>query len=212
MRRLFLEKRRVLFLLGTILFLSSCAGVKYFPTGNEQTGMASWYGEEFHGKLTSNKEIYNMYAMTAAHKTLPFGTYVKVTNLTNGKSAVVRINDRGPFVKGRIIDLSFAAANKLEMSETGVAPVQITVLKRFSPRKSSQKFIVQAGSFIDKKNALILKSKLQKRYSKVYITEYNASSQIYYRVRIRTRSVKAAQRIAESLTRKGYSAHVLEEY
>jgi rare lipoprotein A len=212
MRRLFLEKGRVSILLGTLIFLFSCAGAKYFPSGNEQTGMASWYGEEFHGKLTSNKEIYNMYAMTAAHKTLPFGTYVRVTNLTNGKSAVVRINDRGPFVKGRIIDLSFAAANKLEMSETGVAPVRITVLRRFSPRKSSQKFIVQAGSFIDKKNALTLKSKLQKRYRKVYITEYNASSQLYYRVRIRCRSMKAAQRIAESLTMKGYSAHVLEEY
>jgi len=212
MRRLFFEQRRASFLLATLLFLSSCAGVKYFPSGNEQTGMASWYGEEFHGKLTSNKEIYNMYAMTAAHKTLPFGTYVKVTNLTNGRSVVVRINDRGPFLKGRIIDLSFTAANKLGMSETGVAPVKITVLRRFSPRKSSQKFVVQAGSFIEKKNALILKSKLQKRYRRVYITEYNASSQIYYRVRIRCRNMKAAQRIAESLTRKGYSAHVLEEY
>ncbi len=212
MRRPFLEKGRVSILLGTLIFLSSCAGAKYFPSGNEQTGMASWYGEEFHGKLTSNKEIYNMYAMTAAHKTLPFGTYVKVTNLTNGKSAVVRINDRGPFVKGRIIDLSFAAADKLGMSETGVAPVRIAVLRRFSPRKSSQKFVVQAGSFIDKKNALTLKSKLRKRYRKVYITEYNASSQIYYRVRIRCQSMKAAQRIAENLTRKGYSAHVLEEY
>lgn len=212
MNRLFLEKRRILLLLGTLFFLTSCAGVKYFPSGNEQTGMASWYGEEFHGKLTSNKEIYNMYAMTAAHKTLPFGTYVKVTNLTNGRSVVVRINDRGPFLKGRIIDLSFAAANKLGMSEIGVAPVKITVLRRFSPRKSSQKFVVQAGSFIEKKNAIILKSKLQKRYRRVYITEYKASSQTYYRVRIRTRSMKAAQRIAESLTREGYSAHVLEEY
>jgi len=186
--------------------------MKYFPSGNAQKGIASWYGEDFHGKLTSNQEIYNMYAMTAAHKTLPFGTYVRVTNLTNGKSIVVRINDRGPFVKGRIIDLSYSAAEKLGMSETGVAPVEIKVLKKFSPKKSSQRFSVQVGSFAEKKYAKSLKVKLQNRYNNVYISEHKTPATIYYRVRIRTRSMKSAQKIADNLNKKGYSAYVLEEY
>ncbi len=212
MRRLLIRQRRFLFLLVASLLLSSCARMNYFPTGNTQRGMASWYGDDFHGKKTSNKEIYNMHAMTAAHKTLPFGTHVRVTNLTNGKSVVVRINDRGPFVKGRIIDLSYAAAQKLGMAETGVAPVVIKVLKRFSPKKSSQRYAVQVGSFTDKRNARILRVKLQRSYDNVYIAEYKTPSQVFYRVRIRARSMKTAQKIVEKLHQKGYSAHILEEY
>jgi len=212
MRQLLFKQRGLLFILASLLLLSSCTGMKYFPSGNAQKGIASWYGEDFHGKLTSNQEIYNMYAMTAAHKTLPFGTYVRVTNLTNGKSVVVRINDRGPFVKGRIIDLSYSAAEKLGMSETGVAPVEIKVLKKFSPKKSSQRFSVQVGSFAEKKYAKSLKVKLQNRYNNVYISEHKTPATIYYRVRIRTRSMKSAQKIADNLNKKGYSAYVLEEY
>ncbi len=94
----------------------------------KQKGIASWYGKENHKKLTASGEPYNMYAYTAAHKTLPFGTIVKVTNLKNGKSVIVRINDRGPFVKGRIIDLSYASAKKIGLIEKGTAPVSIEVL------------------------------------------------------------------------------------
>ncbi len=93
-----------------------------------QRGIASWYGRENHKKLTASGELYNMYAYTAAHRTLPFGTLVRVTNLTNGRSVVVRINDRGPFVKGRIIDLSYASAKKLGLIKKGTAPVSIEVL------------------------------------------------------------------------------------
>jgi len=107
-------------------------GIKYYPTvvsaGETFQGTASWYGPNFHGKLTSNGERYNMWAMTAAHKTLPMNTIVKVTNLRNGKSTVVRINDRGPFVSNRIIDLSKAAASKIGMIGTGTAPVKLVVL------------------------------------------------------------------------------------
>ena len=212
MLRIHPGQKKILFLLASFLVFASCAGMKYFPTGNIQKGMASWYGEDFHGKPTSNKETYDMYSMTAAHKTLPFGTFVKVTNLTSGKSVVVRINDRGPFVKGRIIDLSFAAAQKLGMSETGIAPVVIKVLKRFSPKKSSQRYAVQVGSYTIKQNARALKSKLQRNYDKVYIAEHKTPSQIYYRVRIRTRTMKAAQKIADRLNKKGYSVHIIEEY
>ena len=94
---------------------------------NEMEGLASWYGADFDGKLTANGEVYNMYAMTAAHKTLPLGTTVKVTNTENGKSTEVRINDRGPYVKGRIIDLSKAAAEAIGV--TGTARVKLDIVK-----------------------------------------------------------------------------------
>ena len=93
-------------------------------------GRASWYGPGFHGRLTANGERYNQNAMTAAHKHLRFGTKVRVTNLNNGRSVIVRINDRGPFIKGRVIDLSAAAARSLNMIHSGVAPVKVTVLGR----------------------------------------------------------------------------------
>ncbi len=95
-----------------------------------QSGMASWYGGNFHGRRTANGETYNMNALTAAHKTLPFGTRVRVTNTRNGDSVVVRINDRGPFVGGRVIDLSRAAASQIGVTSSGVAPVKLAVLGR----------------------------------------------------------------------------------
>ena len=107
-------------------------GERYEPLssygGFVQSGIASWYGIDFHGKTTSNGEMYNMYAMTAAHKTLPLGVYVKVSNKDNGRDAVVRINDRGPFVAGRIIDLSYSAAKDLGVVEGGTASVTIEAL------------------------------------------------------------------------------------
>ncbi len=206
------KKQRLLAILCSVIFLTSCAGKSYFRSGNVQKGLASWYGSDFHGKLTSNREIYNMHALTAAHKTLPFGVYVRVTNLNNGKSIVVRINDRGPFIKGRIIDLSYAAAKKLGLDISGVAPVKIKVLKKYSPRKSSQEFSIQVGSFSSKKNAKILKRKLQKNYRNVYISKIKASSKTFYRVRIKARSVKSAEKIAKKLMKQGYRTNVLEEH
>lgn len=100
--------------------------------GFEQTGTASWYGKKFHGHLTSNGEIYDMYAMSAAHKNLPLPTYLKVTNLANQKSVIVRVNDRGPFHQSRIIDLSYSAAYKLDMLKTGTAEVKITAITDFT--------------------------------------------------------------------------------
>ena len=99
--------------------------------GFEQTGIASWYGKKFHGHLTSNGEIYDMYAMSAAHKNLPLPTYLKVTNLANNKSVIVRVNDRGPFHQSRIIDLSYSAAYKLDMLKTGTAKVKVTAITEF---------------------------------------------------------------------------------
>jgi len=105
------------------------AGVRYVPKDDpryDRTGMASWYGKDFHGKMTASGRRYNMYEMTAAHTTLPIGTQVRVTNLQNGRSVIVVIGDRGPFAKGRIIDLSWAAANQLGFTEQGTTKVRVT--------------------------------------------------------------------------------------
>ncbi len=203
---------RLFFVVLLIMLVSSCSRMKYFTTGNIQTGIASWYGPDFHGKPTSNKEIYNMHDMTAAHKSLPFNTYVVVTNLNNGKSVTVRINDRGPFVKDRIIDLSYAAAKMLNMIEEGTIPVRIEVLSGISPKKSSQKFSVQVGSFTKKENALELKKKLNRSYTNVYIAEFESAHFIYYRVRIKAPTMEAASEIAQRLTKDGYEVLVLEEH
>jgi len=141
-------------------------GRVYYPlsssSGFVQEGIASWYGRDFHGKLTSNGEVYNMNSQTAAHKTLPFNSVVLVTHRESGKSITVRINDRGPFVGDRIIDLSFAAANKLGITETGTAPVSLRVVRgaqsppaRNAAGTSAKKGIysVQVGVFEDLDNA-----------------------------------------------------------
>lgn len=119
--------------------------------GFVEKGQASWYGKKFHGHLTSNGEIYDMYSMSAAHKTLPLPSYVKVTNLDNGKTTVVRVNDRGPFHPGRIIDLSYAAAHKLGVLQTGVANVEIAVIDtqkpNITPLKSQQtQYVIQVAA------------------------------------------------------------------
>ncbi|MGD8112450.1 septal ring lytic transglycosylase RlpA family protein [Vibrio sp. TRT 17S01] len=119
--------------------------------GYKERGKASWYGKKFHGHLTSNGEVYDMYSMTAAHKTLPLPSFVKVTNLDNGKSTVVRVNDRGPFHPGRIIDLSYAAATKLDVLKTGTANVEIEVITVNKPtaahkKKAIPKYVIQVVS------------------------------------------------------------------
>jgi len=133
-----------------------------------QTGIASWYGGKFHGRRTSNGEIYDMYKLTAAHKTLPFNTIVEVKNLENDEKIIVRINDRGPFVNNRIIDLSFKAAKRLGMAEQGLVPVGLRIIKKTSIQKnqsqyvSGQEYYLQAGAFSEKKNAEKLLNKIKK--------------------------------------------------
>lgn len=151
------------------------AGKWYYPTlakvGDTQKGIASWYGPNFHSKKTSNGEIYNMYAMTAAHKTLPMNTMVRVDNLENRKSVVVRVNDRGPFVGARIIDLSNKAAHAIDMVKKGTAKVKITVLGFHAKiAKTAQekqevatvgKYYVQVGAFRRYEGAKITKRKFE---------------------------------------------------
>jgi rare lipoprotein A len=202
---------RAILLLFLVLCLSFCTRIQQPPRGEILTGLASWYGEDFHGKTTSNREIYNMYDMTAAHKSLPFGTHVVVTNLENNKSVTVRINDRGPFVKGRIIDLSYAAARVLDMIGPGVVPVRVEILPDRSPPRSSQRFVVQVGAFSIRKNALELKDDLVRNHQGVFITTFKTGQRIYYRVRIKAVSLKDAEKICLSLQKNGYSPFVIEE-
>lgn len=145
--------------------------------GYQATGNASWYGRKFHGRLTSSGEPFDMYELTAAHKTLPIPSYARVTNLNNGRSTVVRINDRGPFHDDRIIDLSYAAAVKLGYAAVGTAPVRVQVL---APGK---KFVLQAGAFSDLRRADTLKSALQALTGKpTYVVKVSGES--LYRVRL----------------------------
>lgn len=163
----------------------------------KEKGIASWYGKDFHGKKTSNGEVYDMYAMTAAHKTLPLGVFVRVTNLNNKKSIEVRINDRGPFVRGRIIDLSYTAAQKLDIVGPGTAPVEVLALGAPpSPDGGnlqgqytkvdffSGTFTIQVGAFSNQDNADRLKEKLGQEYDHAHIIAHNTGSNIYYRVRV----------------------------
>ncbi|MGD8407833.1 MAG: septal ring lytic transglycosylase RlpA family protein [Thiohalophilus sp.] len=120
--------------------------VKTSSVGYAQRGMASWYGKKFHGHRTSNGETYDMYGMTAAHKTLPLPTYAEVTNLNNGRKIIVRINDRGPFHPDRIIDLSYAAARKLDMTGSGTVPVMVRAIDPRQPTTPVQAKSSEASS------------------------------------------------------------------
>jgi rare lipoprotein A len=208
-----IPKKLLILLLSGPLLLASCVRVRYFPGGGTiQTGMASWYGPDFHGKPTSNKEIYDMYEMTAAHRTLPFGAQVMVTNLANGRTAVVRINDRGPFKNDRIIDVSYAAARLLDMVGQGVVPVRLDILEAQSQSSDAgQKFVVQVGSFISQDNAKDLESRLKRKYDNVYIALFETATQRYYRVRIRAADRESSRLLAEQLWQDGYRVLILED-
>ncbi len=162
-----------------------------------QEGIASWYGPGFNGKPTSDGEIYNMYAMTAAHRTLPFGTLVRVHDLENGRSVVVRINDRGPFVEGRIIDLSYAAAQALGMN--GTALVRLHVLG-LGPNADGGIYAVQIGAFLDPQNANRLKQALGSRFGPVMIQTYQSANGLFYRVRVgEFQTIAGARALARQL-------------
>jgi rare lipoprotein A len=207
-------RRKYFFLISGLLFifLAGCRPkVDYFPEGAVQTGVASWYGEEFHGRKTSSREVYDMNDLTAAHNTLPFGSMVMVTNLDNGRSVIVRINDRGPFVKNRIIDLSYAAARAIDMIGKGTAPVRIEVLGDVSPPMATLRFYVQLGSFADRKNAERLRGELARQFSSVTITTLRTAHQVFYRVRIQADSREAAEAMAQKLSDLGYTPIIFEE-
>lgn len=193
-------------------------GTRYVPLssheGFEQSGIASWYGKDFHGKKTSNGETYDMHAMTAAHKTLPLGVFVKVRNRENGHETVVRVNDRGPFVKGRIIDLSYAAAKKLGVDVMGTAPVRIEALGyrgsgadtyKALDNYDSGNYTVQIGSFKDRDNAQRLSADMRSRsgFSEVKATYVDGDK--FYRVFAgKYTSLRAAESAEKDFSESGY--------
>jgi rare lipoprotein A len=170
-------------------------------------GTASWYGSDFHGKPTSSGEIYDMYQLTCAHNTLPLGTTVMVTNMENGKSLELKVNDRGPFVKGRIIDLSYAAAKILGMWEKGTAYVKVEVIGPLI--EQVQRFTVQVGSFVDEANAKKLAEELRSNFENVYITTLETVTQKYHRVRVgQFENRESALNIAERISQMGFNVLV----
>ena len=174
-----------------------------------EEGNASWYGAPFHGRKASNGEIYDMNKLTAAHRTLPFDSMVRVTNLSNGKTTTVRITDRGPFVDNRIIDLSRAAAQEIESIGPGIVPVRIEVLS--GPDPAAGFFTVQVGAFKEKGNADRLKERLSTDYSPIYIQQVVVEDGAFYRVRVgRVSGEQEAQRLGDELREKeGFKPMVL---
>jgi len=167
--------------------------------GYRERGVASWYGKKFHGQPTSNQEKYNMYAMTAAHKSLPLPSYVKVRNLRNGKSVVVRVNDRGPFIDNRLIDLSYAAAMKLDMITAGTSLVEVTAISFDQPPAQPAEAVIagktasgpaetiflQVGAFGEPENARRRFSMLRDLgLDRSFVYEDRSTSPAVYRVRI----------------------------
>lgn len=192
--------------------------------GFRQKGYASWYGKKFHGRKTANGETYDMYGISAAHKTLPFNTIVRVRNLDNGKVLDVRINDRGPFVHRRIIDLSYAAAQKIGMVAPGTARVQIIALgvvkgphdpgiktHTYTPVDyNSGVFTFQIGAFRDRSNAERLKAKLDLIYKNAHIKTFDSGDGIYYRVRVGYfTNLEEARRGEVILIRAGYAPMIV---
>jgi rare lipoprotein A len=178
-------------------------GIWYYPIpsaeGYIEEGIASWYGKKFHGRLTSNGEIFDMYKISAAHKTLPINTSLKVTNLLNNKIIVVRVNDRGPFVSGRIIDLSFKAAEMLDIVVDGTAKVKIEAVQVVTENKKTGpyfispvplpdfrfgKFVIQVGSFKTLLNAIQLKADLMGKYDQINIKAFDIEQEKFYRVQV----------------------------
>ncbi len=206
------------------IFLAACSvppsRIKVSPSGSQsgasQTGIASWYGPGFHGKATASGTIYDQNDLTAAHQTLPLGTRVLVTNLENGSSIEVIINDRGPFAKGRIIDLSYAAGKALGMIGPGTIPVRVEVMDggpgQIQPIRSSLDYTLQLGSFSQLENAQQLRERLAAAYSDVAIVPLLVKDGTYYRVQLGTFSNRgAAEAQARQLSQAGFPVLIVEK-
>ncbi len=212
----------------SVMLLTSCLSSGSRRGGGKSLGkkVASWYGPGFHGKRTASGEVYDMRAMTCAHKSMPFGTRLKIVNPANGRSVQVTVNDRGPFVRGRDIDLSKGAAIKLDILDQGTAKVRVYSLGRDmryatylkdgklkgrAPSKGkiasnrTGKFTIQVGSYRDKESAMYVKRGLQLMHGKVYIMKAKVNGDRYYRVRVgKFRSEGKATKYARKLAYEGY--------
>jgi len=203
-------------LLGVLLLLvSACAAPGLRPRPWEdlsgEVGLASWYGVPYHGRRTSSGEVYDMYQLSAAHRDIPLESWVEVTNLTNGRSLTVRINDRGPFVEGRIIDVSYAAASLLGMTGPGVVRVRVRLSHPPPGGSGPSRYSIQVASFIAESSAQALKAELEPKVSGVHIVRALVGGETYYRVRIgHFVSRTEAQATAERLASFGYRVLIIE--
>ena len=162
-----------------------------------ETGLASWYGGPYHNRRGSNGEVYNMYAMTAAHRTLPLGSIVRVTNVKTGRSALVRITDRGPFVEGRVLDLSQAAAKRIDLLQAGVAMVRIEVMRTPAPLETGGRWAVQIGAFEKEHAADKLADHLSHRYQTAKVQCFSSPvGDWWVRVRVQDDDRKLAEEVA----------------
>lgn len=199
-------------------------GQEYMVLASAQSyveeGIASWYGRDFHGRKTASAEKYDMYSLTAAHKILPLQTWVTVTNMTNNIEVTVRINDRGPFVRGRIIDLSYTAARRIGLVGPGTAWVRVEALGKAEERTIDGKvttvlvkpasytegrFTVQVGSFKEKSNANTLVRNLKKRYDRVRIEVFELNGLNFYRVQVEEKNtIGQALALQKRLEKEGF--------
>jgi rare lipoprotein A len=194
----------------TCVVLASCASpgprpLETVDRGWTEKGIASWYGKKFHGRRTANGEVYDMYGMTAAHKRLPFDTLVEVNNLDNGRSVRVRINDRGPFVRGRIIDLTYTAAEKIGMVGPGTARVRIRVVG--NAEVDGRYFTIQVAAYSSVEAARELKRRLG-AYPNVRIESANGLHRVLVGKFVKEAK---ARNVAERLRSDGYEAFLRAE-
>jgi len=170
-----------------------------------ETGKASWYGPPYHNRRGSNGEFYNMHAMTAAHRTLPLGSIVRVTNLKTGHAALVRITDRGPFIPGRVLDLSLAAARKIDVYQPGVAEVRVEVMQTPVPLDTGGKWAVQIGGFPGGNEATKVADHLKRRYQTARVKCFSSPAGDWWvRVRVLDDDRERAQKLAaETETKEG---------
>jgi len=204
-----------------LLTVASCAPAQYDIQQGQPAKfyvVASWYGPDFQGRPTASGETFDMHAMTCAHKEYPFGTKLRVTNTANGKSVECIVNDRGPFVKGRDIDLSYAAAREIDLIGSGTAPVAVEVQGRDASyiktvivqADTRGPFAVQVGSFRESINAVRLKVALKLTYANAYVQETQINGTIFYRVRVGNfDQMTAAMQTAEKLGQEGYPTIIL---
>jgi rare lipoprotein A len=224
-------QRRLILAISVLMLATACgkrvpaSGGQAAVSSSDLQGLASYYAEPYHGRRTANGEVFDSYdELTAAHRTLPFNTVVKVTNQENGKDVEVRINDRGPFVDGRVIDLSLKAAREIDMVQSGVARVKLTILKEGPPPvvrtartpaapvaspASPASFTVQVGAFESRDVAESLKRDLEQRHSDVSIETFS-TTRTFYRVRVgRVSDMTAAEELVKTLRQEKFDPFVV---
>jgi rare lipoprotein A len=209
------RRRRCLALIAVVALATSCAKKKPVRVplapvpGSVEYGIASWYGYPYHGRRAASGEIYDMEKLTAAHRTLPFGSWVEVQNLSNGKRVQVRITDRGPFVEGRIIDLSHAAARQIEMLRAGIVKVRLEVIEPPRTPPAAELYAVQVGAFENRANAERLETSLRERYAHCRLVRRESSSPPWRVLVGEEPSLEAAGALASELRHELGSAFVV---